>query len=452
VSAAAPLDPAHRSLTIGIVMMVTVVAFQAMGVSTALPAVARDLDGLDAYGWAFSGFLLTSIVGMVAAGQAADRGDTVRPLTAAVLLFAAGSLLAAAAGSWPVLIGGRALQGLGNGAISALVFVAVARAYPQLLYGRMLAVLSSAWVLPALVGPGLGGLVAEHLGWRWVFLMLLPLLPVAFGLALPGLRGLVPPPAGERESRLGSALALAVGVGAFLGSLSVDSLPLAAALAAAGAAVGLYALLRLLPAGTLRLRRGLPSGIATRGLLAVGFIGGDAFLPLALTRLQSLSLTQAGLVVSAGSVSWSIGAVLQARLDRTDSGAGRPRRVLLGGAILTAGVAVTTLGLVTDGGGWAIAAAGWVISGLGMGIGYPSVGALALAQAPAGTVGGVSYALQLIETIGVALFTGLAGGLLAAGLSLGWSSTATMATVFAVSAAAAAAVLITGRRVVAPRY
>jgi MFS family permease len=441
-----PWAPAHRSLTIGVVMMVTVVAFQAMGVGTVLPAVARDLGGLNAYGWAFSGFLLASIVGMVAAGQVADATGPVRPFTVAVVAFAAGSMLAAVASSWGMLIAGRALQGLGDGAIIALVYVSVRRAYPAVLYGQVMALLSTAWVLPALVGPGLAGLVAEHAGWRWVFLMLLPLLPVAFTLALPGLRGLERRAEGSRESRLPAALALAAGAGGLLAALGLGW-PAGAVLAALSIGVGVPAFLRLLPGGTLRLRHGLPSGIAVRGMLAVGFLGADAFLPLALTQLHGLSIAQAGLILSAGSLSWSAGGILQGRLDGRDGGTGRAARVRLGGAILTAGVLVTAFGLVATGAGWPVATVGFVIAGLGIGIGYPSVGALALSQAPAGAEGSVASALQLMETIGVAIFTGAAGAIVAAGLQRGWAGETAIAVIFGGAAALAAGTVLAGRRV-----
>jgi MFS family permease len=448
-TATTPWAPAHRSLTVGVVMMVTVVAFQAMGVGTALPAVARDLGGLSAYGWAFSGFLLASIVGMVAAGQIADASGPVRPFTLAVLAFAGGSVLASAASSWGMLIAGRALQGLGDGASIALVYVSVARAYPAVLYGRVMALLSTAWVLPSLLGPGLAGLVAEHMGWRWVFLMLLPLLPVAFALALPGLRGLERPAAATpRASRLPAAVALAVGAGGLLAALQLGW-RVGLIVGAASLGLGVPAFLRLLPRGTLRLRRGLPSSIAARGMVAVGFIGADAFLPLALTRLHGLSIAQAGLLLSAGSLSWSAGGILQGRLDGRDGGTGRPRRVRLGGAILTAGLLITAYGLVATDAGWPLALAGFVVAGLGIGIGYPSVGALALAQAPGGAEGSVSSALQLSETIGVAIFTGAAGAIVALGIHRGWPGETAITVIFGAAAAIAAATVLAGRRVVA---
>jgi MFS family permease len=441
--------PRYRAMSIGVLMSVTVVAFQSLGVGTVMPAVARDLGGLERYGWAFSAFMLASLVGSVAAGQDADRAGPVRSYVAAVLAFAVGSVLAAVASSWDVLLAGRALEGLGAGALVVVTYASASRAYPAAMYGRMLALMSSAWVLPSLAGPAVAGLVADHTTWRWVFVLLLPFLPVAVALTLPGLRALGRP---ERPApatrRLPQALALAAGVGVFLAALETGPVPLFLVLAAAGLALALPALRSLLPAGTLRAARGLPSGIAVRGLLAVAFLGCDAFMPLALTELQGFSVSQAGLVISAASLSWSLGSFLQADLDRRDGGAGRPRRLLAGLAVLLIGIGVTSAGVLADDVPVAFAIAGWAVAGLGIGIGYPSVGAIVLSAAPGGEEGGVSSALQLAETIGVALFTGIGGALIALGLDHDWDAVTALLLVFSAGAAAAIAGLAAGRRVV----
>jgi MFS family permease len=441
--------PRYRAMSIGVLMSVTVVAFQSLGVGTVMPAVARDLGGLERYGWAFSAFMLASLVGSVAAGQDADRAGPVRPYAAAVVAFAVGSVLAAVASSWDLLLAGRALEGLGAGALVVVTYASASRAYPEAMYGRMLALMSSAWVLPSLAGPAVAGLVADHTTWHWVFVLLLPFLPVAVALTLPGLRALGRPerPA-EATRRLPQAVGLAAGVGLFLTALETGSLPLLLVLAAVGLALALPALRSLLPAGTLRAARGLPSGIAVRGLLAVAFLGCDAFMPLALTELQGFSVSQAGLVISAASLSWSLGSFLQADLDRRDGGAGRPRRLLAGLAVLLTGIGVTSVGVLADGVPVAFAIAGWAVAGLGIGIGYPSVGAIVLSAAPGGEEGGVSSALQLAETIGVAVFTGIGGALIAIGLEHDWDAVTALLLVFVAGAAAAVAGLAAGRRVV----
>lgn len=444
--------PRYRAMSIGVLMSVTVVAFQSLGVGTVMPAVARDLGGLQHYGWAFSAFMLASLIGTVAAGQDADRAGPVRAYLAAVVAFAAGSVLAAAASRWDMLLAGRALEGLGAGALVVVTYASASRAYPAAMYGRMLALMSSAWVLPSLAGPAVAGLVADHATWRWVFVLLLPFLPVAVGLTLPGLRALSrAEPVAPGVRRLPHAIALAAGIGLFLTALEAERTIALVALGVVGVALALPALRALMPAGTLRAARGLPSGIVVRGLLAVAFLGCDAFMPLALTELRGFSSSGAGLVISAASLSWSLGSFLQASLDRRDGGAGRPRRLLAGLGVLACGIGLGGLGVLADAVPVAVAVVGWAIAGFGIGIAYPSIGALVLSQAPGGQEGGVSAALQLSETIAVALFTGIGGALIALGIERGWDAVTALVLVFAGGAAAALAGLAAGRRVaVAP--
>jgi MFS family permease len=437
----------HRALTIGLLMMITLVAFQNLGVGTVLPAAARDLGGLSAYGWAFSALMLASVAGNVAAGQAADGRGPVRPFLAGSAVFTAGCVVAATASSWAVLLAGRALEGAGFGAIGALTYVALARAYPAALYGRVLAWTSGAWVVPSLVGPPVAGVVADLLSWRAVFVLFLPLVPIGIALTLPSLRRLERgADARPAPSRLRPAVALMAGFGLVLGALEVSALPVALAAGVAGVALGAPALRTLLPAGTLRVRRGLPASIAVRGALAVAYLGSDAFLPLGLVRLRGLTLTQAGLVISAGSVSWSLGAMLQGRRDRRDEGAGRPRRALAGAAILGLGLALTAPVLLDDAIPPALAVVGWVVGGLGMGIAYASIGALALAAAPADAEGSVSSALLIVETVSVAVFTGLGGGIIALGLHDGWDGSVAIGAIFAAGVASAGAAVAAGVR------
>ena len=215
--------PRYRAMSIGVLMSVTIVAFQALGVGTIMPAAARELGGLEHYGWAFSAFMLASLLGTVAAGQATDRSGPVGGYVAALAAFAAGCVLAAVADHWAVLLAGRALEGAGAGALIVVTYASSSRAYPPEMYGRMLALMSSAWVLPSLAGPAVAGFVADHASWRWVFVFLLPFLPVAIALTLPGLRALPAPGAAPAPRRLGAALALAAGTGVFLAALELEA-------------------------------------------------------------------------------------------------------------------------------------------------------------------------------------------------------------------------------------
>ena len=167
--------PARRLLTVGLVLAVTFVAFEALAIATILPVVGRELGDLRLYGWVFSAFLLASLIGIVVAGTLADRVPLWRPMLAGLVLFALGLVIGGTAPDMVVLVAGRAVQGLGAGVVPAVAYVAISRCYPEESRPRMFAVISTAWVVPGLIGPAVAAVVAAAVGWRWVFLGLLPL-------------------------------------------------------------------------------------------------------------------------------------------------------------------------------------------------------------------------------------------------------------------------------------
>lgn len=207
-----PWSPAYRLLTVGILLTIGGAAFESLAVATILPATVEDLGGIGLYGWAFSAFMLATLIGISIAGGEADLHGPARPFVLGVGLFVAGLLIGGAATSMPALIAGRAVQGFGAGFISSVAYVAVGRGLPPAAKPRMLALMSSAWVVPGLIGPALAGLVADHLGWRWVFLGLVPLMLLATALALPALRRIPGGSATRRDRRrLAGAVQLATG-------------------------------------------------------------------------------------------------------------------------------------------------------------------------------------------------------------------------------------------------
>src|SRR6201992_14024 len=205
--------PSRRAPAVGLVLAVTFVAFEALAVATILPLVGRHLGDLRLYGWVFSAFMLASLIGIVVAGTLADRAPLGQRMLAGLALFVAGLVIGGTAPDMAVLVAGRAVQGLGAGVVPAVAYVAISRGYPDGCRPRMFAVLSTAWVVPGLVGPAIAALVAGAVGWRWVFLGLLPLVLAAGLLATLALRGLPRPVATERPP-LPYLAALGVGAGA----------------------------------------------------------------------------------------------------------------------------------------------------------------------------------------------------------------------------------------------
>ncbi len=414
---AAPMDgvlaPRHRAMTVGMVALVSLGAFEALAVATAMPTVARALDGLSLYALAFAGTLAASVVGMVQAGLASDRHGPGRVVWWGVSWFVAGLIVAGLAPNMPVLLLGRIVQGFGGGAMSVALYVVVARAYPEALRPRVFAAFSAAWVVPSLVGPSLSGLIVEHVGWRWVFLAV-PLLAIPAALALrPGLKAL---PTTSAGTTTGGSLLPWAGLAALAACLlhlagqrhdALGAVLLAAALLALIAATR-----KLLPAGSLSLRRGLPSVIALRGLASATFFGTEVFIPLMLAQQFRFSPLWAGVALSVGALGWSMGSWYQGNTRRPWS---RATLLRIGLSMMALGILPLPLAVFLPG-GLGLALIGWAITGVGMGLTYPSLSVLTLSLSPPQAQGRNSSALQLMDALAIATMLALAGSLVAAWL------------------------------------
>jgi MFS family permease len=446
--AAGVWDSRHRRTTAGLLTLVTLIAFEAMAVGTAMPTAVTELDGLAWYAWPFSAFLVASVVGMVLGGQAGDRSGARVALPVGVGTFAAGLLVSGVAQHMAVLVAGRAVQGLGAGVMATLLYVIAGQAYEPRLRPRLFGAISAAWVLPALIGPLVAGVVTTHTSWRLVFLGLLPLVLVGLMLVISASRA--PAQAAERTA-LGRGdrgwWALVAGLGIAALQYAGQRLDLLAiALAAAGIAALLAGLSRLLPAGTARAGQGIPAVIASRGLLAGAFFGMDALLPLTLTAIHGFSPTAAGLPLTAGALGWAVASQLQGR--RPDLP--RERVLRAGFALLAVGLAGTALAALPALGGWP-AYPFWAVAGLGMGLGMPSVGVLLLDQSPEEERGANSAALQISDVTASALCIGLAGVLVAAATAGALSMpVAVLGSIAAFAALTLVGVAVAGRTAAPP--
>ena len=408
-------SPQHRALSVGSLMLIAQMAFEYIAVATAMPSVAAALQGLHLYALAFGAPLAAAVVGNVAAGRWSDRQGPNQPLWGGLALFVAGLLLAGLAGSMPLLVLGRVLQGLGSGVFSVALYVVVGRAYPSELHPRVFAAFAGAWVLPSILGPSVAGLLVEWVGWRWVFLLPALLSVPSALLMLPGLKGLQAPTAPAAPAGSGGAQgiwwAVAAAGGAALLHMAgqwrgvTGSLLLMLALAGVLAAGP-----RLLPRGTLVLGRGLPTVVALRGLAAAAFFGAEVFVPLMMTTERSLSPAWAGSALTIGALGWSAGSWYEGR--RSNDVCAKARALRHGMALMMAGIASQAL-LLEPGVPLAVGMAGWGLAGLGMGRVYPVLSVLTLELSPPQAQGVNSSALQLADALASAIVLALGGALLA---------------------------------------
>jgi MFS family permease len=425
----------RRLLSVGILVSVSVVAFESLAVATILPTVAAELDGLSLYGWAFSAFLLASLVGAAAAGELADRHGPGRPGLIGFAAFGGGLLVAGLAPTWPILLVGRVLQGVGGGALLSLAYVAVARGYPPGLQARVIALLSSAWLIPALVGPVVAGQVAGLVSWRAVFLGLIPVVLAGALIFVPAARSLPKGTVTDGVSRIGASVRLAVGAGMLLSSASQPSILTTIVLAALGAVLAVPALLELLPRQTLVLGPGLPAGTALRFLLAFGFFGAEALIPLGLTMLRAVPPTVVGVALSVAAVAWIGASWLQERVDTHDRGSRRRLRMYFGLGVLAVGILGTCGAILWSPSPALLTAAAWGVSGFGIGVAYPASTVVALNAVDTQQSGNAAASLQIAETLGTAVGTGVTTALVASAMRLDMASGGGVVLAFITAAA-----------------
>jgi MFS family permease len=436
--------PARRRLTLGLVMTITLVAFEALAISTVMPVVKDDLGGLALYGWVFSGFFLGNLLGIVIAGQAADRRGTAFPFFVGLLLFAAGLCVGGLAPTMGVLVVARVLQGLGAGAIPAVAYASVGRSYPAIMRPRVFAVFSTAWVVPGLIGPASSSAIEHALSWRAVFLALLPFVVIAGVITIPALTGAPDPVEGGSDpvpDRRGKAVVLAVAVAVVLAAISGPPPWLAVPMLLVAAPVALRTFVALVPPGTLRLDPGMPAAVMVRGILTFAFFGADAYVSLTFKDVRDRPTWVAGIALTGATLGWTTAAWIQQRWILS---AGPRRVVTTGFAFLAVGIAGMVAALADL--PIPLCIVFWTMAGFGIGMAYSPLSVTVLGLADRGREGEASAGIQLADVLGVALGTGLGGAFVALGEAQGWATSSALALAFPVSCAAAVAGLVASRR------
>ncbi|MEV0146203.1 MULTISPECIES: MFS transporter [unclassified Nonomuraea] len=414
------VSSSYRAVSVGLVALVMLVAFEAMAVATAMPVVARELGGMSLYNLAFSATLAASVIATVLGGRWSDLRGPVAPLTAGVVSFVAGLLIAGLAPTMEVLVAGRFVQGLGAGLVQVSLYVLVARVYPPAMHPKVFSLFSAAWVVPSMVGPAIAGLVVENADWRWIFLGVSLIVVPAALLLWRGIAGrhLGAPAGADRSAtepaapapRLGGKLvwatltAVAAALIQYGSALKLAGLPLLAA----GVVLLAVGLPRLLLPGSLRAARGLPSAPVLRGLAYGALMATEVFIPLMLSSERGLSPTGAGIVLTIGALGWSTGSWIKGR-----GVIGNVAAVRGGATLIAVGIALVSLVLV-DAAPLAVAHVAMAISGLGIGMLHPTVSVMVLEMSRPGEEGGNTAAVGVGESVFTVVAVAGAGALFTA--------------------------------------
>ncbi|WP_246266794.1 MFS transporter [Nonomuraea typhae] len=398
-------------MSFGLVALVTLVAFEAMAVATAMPVVARELGGMDLYNLAFSATLAASVIATVLGGRWSDVKGPLQPMATGVVTFVAGLLLAGFAPTMEVFIGGRFIQGLGAGLIQVSLYVVVARVYPGTLHAKVFALFSAAWVVPSMIGPAIAGLVVEHVDWRWVFLGVAVIVVPSALLLWRGTAGsdvrsgsAEPAPGLGRKLVWATLTAVAAALIQYGSALGLAGLPLLGA----GVIILAVALPKLLLKGSLRAAPGLPTAPVLRGLAFGSMTASQVLIPLMLINERGLTPIGAGVVLTVGALGWSTGSWIKGR------GVIGHLTALRGGALLiAAGIALVSLVLI-DAVPLAVAYVAMAVSGLGIGALHPTVSVLVLKLSKQGEEGHNSAAVGVGESVFTVVAVAATGALFTA--------------------------------------
>jgi EmrB/QacA subfamily drug resistance transporter len=292
-------------LVLGALMLAVLIASMEISIiATALPTIAGEFNAFESFAWVGTAYIATSAIGTPLLGKLSDLYGRRAIFQVTMLLFIVGSLLCGLSQSMNQLIGARAVQGLGGGAIQALAFAILGDILPPRERGRYIGYFTLAFVGAALLGPLIGGFIIQYWSWPWIFYINVPL---AIGVSVVSYFALdLPFP--RRKARLdfaGAAL-LAVTIGGLMIALEVGGTngwgePGVLALFA-GVAIGLVAFVLveqraiepMIPLHLFANRVVLMCVIAGTGAGTIAY-GAGQFLPLYFQDSLFVSPTESGL-------------------------------------------------------------------------------------------------------------------------------------------------------------
>jgi EmrB/QacA subfamily drug resistance transporter len=309
----------------GIMLSIFLAAIESTVVATAMPTVVASLGGIRIYSWVFSGFLLTQTVTMPLWGRFSDLYGRRAVYLTGLATFLVGSALSGAAADMGQLIVFRMIQGFGAGALMTLGYTIIGELFGLERRARMQGYISSVWGFASLLGPWVGGLLTDHVSWRWVFYINVPIGAIAMAVIAVALRGMPRPDRRPVVDWAGVAL-FAAGVSSILlgiveagraGAWSridvVALLALGGLVLVAFVAVERRAAEPIVPLRLFKIRM-IVAAVVTRLLAGMAMFGALSFVPLYLQSVTGATATGAGLVLTPFVLGWVVTSVLSARL------------------------------------------------------------------------------------------------------------------------------------------
>ncbi|WP_084614724.1 MFS transporter [Nakamurella lactea] len=420
----APAEPSRTGgrklwpIMVSLVLALIPVQLDGLVAATAMPTIAGDLGGFDRIAWIATSFLLAMAIGTVVAGRLGDMFGRRRLLLAALAVFFLGSLWSGISTSMTELILARALQGIGAGMTFTSLLASVADIAPPEKRARYQGVFGAVAPFSMIIGPWVGGLITDHLGWRWIFLLNLPLVAIA----MTGIAVLLRLPKTHRGGRVDVAGLISVSVAAAGIVLAVswggNQYPWlswqvigAAMVGLLGVAATVYAERRavnpVLPLDLFRNRSVLMAFCVMALAPGAVMMASMNYLPVFLQVVQGHSASNSGLLL----LPMLLPAIAVAMLvGGWTSKGNRFRPVMIAGTALLA-VSSALLATMTSGTPGLLTAVFMVLGGAGIGLLFQTPLVLVQNSAPAGEVGAATGAASFLRSVGGAIGVGGLGAL-----------------------------------------
>ncbi|MEC5198545.1 EmrB/QacA subfamily drug resistance transporter [Arthrobacter sp. PL16] len=425
VPAAAPAEGKQHMvlLFIGLMLSMLLASLNQTVLSTALPTIVGELNGVDNMLWVITAFILTSTITMPIYGKLGDLMGRRALLMAAIVLFMIGSVVGALANDMAILITARVIQGLGGGGLMILSQAVIADVVPPRERGKYMGLMGGVFAIASVAGPLLGGWFTEGPGWRWVFWINIPLGLLALAGAVFFLK--LPKHSGRPRLDLGGMALLAISTTALVlfatwgGSKYAWSDPIILGLIAATvvAAAAFVAVERRTaePIIPLHLFRDLNFNLATIAGLFIGvaMFGAIGYLPTYLQMAFSVDATTSGLLMIPMMGALLVASVVSGQLvSRT----GRYKWMPIAGGLLVA-VALGLLSTLTPGAPlWTICAY-LAVMGLGLGLSMQIMVLIVQNSFALREVGTATASNNFFRQIGATLGSAVVGSLFASRLT-----------------------------------